>query len=315
MIDQPSRLSDRQAAFETENRRGPLYDPWARLYKTMEQSGKLKLLHSENGKKHTPEAVTIKEPTGDRSNLKIVARADAHTVPGDTGIYLGVSHVGKDGTWGDLIRHYRVNNGLATDLDTLLPVNERTKDFQMVREVMSRIHDQLDSLNRSKIWERQERRRRVRQSVGAIVAAGAVGVGSWAGIEQWVIEPAREAEVARVAYDAEGHEISGEGVAPDSHPFAVMSQEEFESTPLPGANETELDDPRRVTIYGVDECVAINVPLDDDSRLYAALPEDSLYASARFGTAPTEKGFELCLTDDLLGDDESLQIALQVRDE
>ena len=219
------------------------------------------------------------------------------------------------------VRSYNIpSNGVATNFTVDgIAVEENSRESEQIERALNEIDTYVSRQIRYEQDRRYERRRRVRKvlvttAVSAVVVAGAA-TGIIALVQNFIIEPNEAAQAAREEYDQQDYQLPGEGAPIDTHPFSTLPVNEFEAIPSFGGEDTNLNNPRTVSLAKADGCVTINVAIKEGDQLYVTLPEDSLYVNYHYDTSLTENGFSVCFVEPVpeAGLVNDVEIAVQIK--
>lgn len=307
---------------------GELEPDVSSLRTTMENAAELGILHRRDDDDflYSGEVTfnIVKPVEGDPDrNVWIDAEAEARFKPGDTSIWLELYVNDKTDELSEfgMVRSYNIpESGVATNLTVdSVAVAEGSRESEQIEIALGNIKDHLNN----KVWReasrRTERRRTIRNrvigSVSGVLAVALAGGLTYGGLKAWVWDPNERDQELREIFDQQNHQLPGEGVPIDSHPFSTLPVSEFEAIPSFGGEDTDLDNPRTVSLAKADGCTDINVKIKEGDQLFVTLPENSLYVNYHYDTSLTENGFSICFVEPVpeAGLDDDVKIAVQIK--
>ncbi|MFY9228393.1 MAG: hypothetical protein WAO28_03660 [Candidatus Microsaccharimonas sp.] len=251
------------------------------------------------------------------------AEAEARFKPGDTSIWLElyVNDPTDELSEFGMVRSYNIpESGVATNLTVdSIAVVEDSRESEQIEIALGKIKDYLNN----KVWReasrRTERRRTIRNrvigSVSGVLTVALAGGLTYGGLKTWVWDPNERDQELREIFDQQNYQLPGEGAPIDSHPFSTLPTSEFEAIPSFGGKDTNLENPRTVSLAKADGCVDINVEIKEGDQLYVTLPDSSLYVNYHYDTSLTENGFSVCFVEPIpeAGLDNDVEIAVQIK--
>lgn len=212
--------------------------------------------------------------------------------------------------------NYRLGiDGTIYNLEKEKGVTKDTKEYALVARAVTEITDTFEDM----VYKRNERRKDVRNAVIRVIGIAAltagVGAAIYTGIKFGIVDPAERAEKERNAFDTLEVQLPGEGAPIDRHRFATLPNEEFDAIPDYGGSDVDFSQPRMVHVADTDSgCVALPGEFNSSSKVFVALPENSLYQEFHYGTNLVENTLSVCFIENISEIDETnpLEVAVQI---
>ena len=308
---------------------GELEPDVSSLHKTIDEAQRLRLLKPrDDGYAYTGEVrfdiPAMKDPTTkDKELPSFSSRAEARFKPGEETLLLDL-YTNEDtelSMFGATRSYTILPDGMVINFtsDDGVAVDTGSRESQQIEIALNQIERRLQDRVSDALYERRDRRERARSIFLKALAGTITGVvivgGAIFGINKLIVEPNEAAEAQRQAYDQEPHQLPGEGISIDSHPFATMPADQFNEIPTYGGSDTDFTYPRTVNINRANGCVDVTAEIKENDVLYVALPDDSLYINNHYGTASTDTGFSLCIVEPTPNDgyETDITVAIQIK--
>lgn len=206
------------------------------------------------------------------------------------------------------------NNGTLTPLEPGVDDDELKLVKFVLEQSVYKLNAGITRKEDYRKWRTQALVRRWRVTAIVVASVGLAGGGITLGVYKWHVVPSRAATAYAHVYDAQHHNLPGEGAPVATYPFAMISADDFEAIPELRRKDTSLESPRRVFLSYEDGCTTIYVDTPKGVKLRAAMAEgSSVYMANGYNVTKDSDSVELCLANyDESSSDRNLPVAVQV---
>jgi|GEM_PF-2396915 len=178
--------------------------------------------------------------------------------------------------------------------------------------------DKKEKNARAEYYKREDRRKLFKglaKTAISGVGAGALAFGIYSWVQAGIIAPAKAEQEHRVEYDAQNHTLPGDGVVISKEPMTTMSVDAFKDVPKYGGDDSNLDNPRRVTL---DSKACLDLKVDGSvqgKKLVAAVSQISPYQVDHITASSVSDKVRVCLVEpvSLSSSDPSIEVAIQLK--
>lgn len=296
-------LWSRPERLAAKNQPGPLYDEAQRLSRLMSSERK-RLVKESDAAGTRLKRPEIAYKTFDDDGKTVTQLVEAHVVKGDPNIYLAYD---SDSSNDEMTRYSITPDGMITNIDMYSdPIDPKSEEFALIKRAMEVVARAMEDDQRDREYRLERRKRTAARTVSAIGAFGLAASSVTFAFNRLVLEPRRDEQDRRDAYDSQNYALPGEAVPIDTYDFGELSRGDFAAIPKRRDGEP-LTHPRVVEIDSTNGCVDIDAKATYSEELVAAAQVGDELLDYTYQIDTSQDGITLCVVDNHVGGNIAIQ--------